>query len=457
MTRISIEYGGSVLQVNLPFKVDIAGMSDSPEVLDPGKAYQEAMSCPMGTRPLLEIAMEKIQERINPIAVILVSDNTRPTPYRGNTGMMVYILRVLLQAGFREDHIYVLIGNGSHREMTEDEIEKMLGLKQSGYEKVNVVNHRYDREDELVYIGETRRGGRALINKLYAQADLKIVTGLIESHFMAGASGGPKGICPAIVSKETLQTFHGAQLLSSEFATDLEIHKNPVQLESTEVASMIGCDFLVNVTLDSNKQLTGVFAGDMISAHRKGVDFVMSYVSFPVEKKYDVVVIPGGFVGINHYQTAKAAVIASRVVKEGGFIIIVARNTDLNPIGGPGYLQVLKHLKETGIDSFMKEIMSPEWNFVQEQWQVQLWCKAYQKIGSFDHLIYCATEIPEDSYRDLPVLPGVKLAPGLTIEEMMEKSIVHAFKTCKSKDLDVPSVILLKDGPYGVPVSASAF
>jgi nickel-dependent lactate racemase len=453
MSNIGIEYGNRIIDLNLPFEVDNIGMVETPTLIDPQTVYTHAFLNPIGCKPLSLLAREKRKTAPNQNVVILVSDNTRPTPYKGKDGLLFFLLNTLLNEGYRQEEISILIGNGSHREMTETEIEEMLELKKNGFSNVKVDNHRYANEEELVYIGTTKRGGIAKINKRYVEAGFKIVTGLIESHFMAGASGGPKGICPAIVSKQTLEIFHGALLLSSPFAADLEITQNPVQSESTEIALMAGCDFLVNVTLDYKKRLTGVFCGDMIKAHRKGIEFVKTYITFPVKRKYDIVIIPAGFVGINHYQTAKAAVIASRVVKVGGSIIIIAKNTDTDPIGGVQYKKVLKTLKELGVETFKKSILSAEWSFIQEQWQAQLWCKAFEILQSFENLIYCSTDIPLQSYDSIPCLPGIQLVKELpTIENIVYSSIMYAYQKYRIPGFQEPSILFLKDGPYGIPV-----
>jgi hypothetical protein len=341
--------------------------------------------------------------------------------------------------------------------MAPDECEAMLGLVAAGMGNVVVTNHEYDVDDQLVHLGHTRRGSVVKINKLYMVADLKIVTGLVESHFMAGASGGRKGICPGIVGKETLTIFHGAKLLSSKLAADLVLEGNPLNDESLETALMAGCDFLVNTTLDADKRLTGVFAGDMVEAHKAAVAKIRGYVVVELPHRYDIVLIPAGFVGINHYQVAKAAIEASRAVKEGGIIITVAANTDVDPIGGHGYKEALRLLKTHGKDGFMDLISAPGWQMVQEQWQVQMWCKVLDVIGREENLIYCSVDIAREAYATLPGLPGLDfltdaeqatLSAPQRVALMTQRALAHAVQTSGQPN---PSILLLKDGPYGIP------
>lgn len=454
---ILVEYGKTYLQVEAPDFVETRGMKASPAPLHGPTAIPTALANPIASRPLVEIARTKLANNPQAQAVIVVSDNTRPVPYRGEAGLMVHIIRALREAGFRDENITVLIGAGSHRNMEPDEYEAMMGLIESGMDKVNVTNHEYDMEEQLLHIGNTRRGSIVKINRQYIEADLKIVTGLVESHFMAGASGGRKGICPGIVGKETLTIFHGAKLLSSKLAADLVLEGNPLSDESLETALMAGCDFLVNVTLDAEKRLTGIFAGDLVEAHKQAVAKIRDYVVVEIDQLYDIVLIPAGFVGINHYQVAKAATEAARAVRPGGIIIIVAENTDTDLIGGHGYKEALRLLKKHGKNGFVQMISDPAWKMVQEQWQVQMWCKVLDVIGSEDNLIYCCVDIPLKNYDILPGkagldlikdLEGQKLPKVQQMEKMTERALAYAMKqTGKSS----PSILFLKDGPYGIP------
>ncbi len=455
--ELHIEYGTGTLAVDVSYPVTAKSMKASPTPLDPLPAIHHALAHPIQSPSLATMAAEKLKKNPHSQAVIVVSDNTRPVPYRGPNGIMAPIINTLLQAGFRENQITVLIGAGSHRNMAPPEIEQMLGLKASGLVNIHVENHEYENDEQLVYLGKTRRGSTVKINKRYMEADLKIVTGLVESHFMAGASGGRKGICPGIVGKETLEVFHGAKMLSSTEAADLIIEGNPLSEESLEVAKMAGYDFLVNTTIDAAKQLTGVFAGNLEAAHREAVKKIREYVVVELEKRYDIVLIPAGFVGVNHYQAGKAAVEAARAVKPGGIIIIVAKHTDPDAIGGKGYKEALHLLHTHGKDKFMEMISTPDWKMVQEQWQVQMWCKVLDVIGDDKNLIYCALEIPRADYENLPGIPAITLLTeqelGLSDTEeimktMIQRSIQHAYQKAGNPEAEM---LLLQDGPYGIP------
>jgi len=455
--KLKIEYGTGFIDVNCDHSVDVHGMAGNPEAIALPEGITDALENPINSPALLNIARNKLADNPDAKAVIVVSDNTRPVPYRGEHGIMRYIIRTLLEAGLAQSQITVIIGAGSHRNMDSDEIERMLGLQESELGEVNVTNHEYDNNDHLINLGTTSRGSEVTINRQYYEADLKIVTGLVESHFMAGASGGRKGICPGIVGIKTLKIFHGAKFLSSAKAADLVLEGNPLSDESLEVAKMAGCDFLVNATLDAEKRMTGVYAGNLVEAHQAAVEKIRGYVVVPLKRYYDIVIIPAGFVGINHYQAGKAAIEAARAVKPGGQIIIVAKNTDTDPVGGQGYKQSLELLAEQGKVKFLQTISDPQWEMIQEQWQVQMWSKVLTRIKNDNNLIYCALEIPDAEYEYLPGVPGWKLVnqsewQTLTDEEKIIRVTESAIqRAISSSDESEPSIVLLKDGPYGIP------
>ncbi|MEM7659865.1 MAG: lactate racemase domain-containing protein [Bacteroidota bacterium] len=453
---MQIEYGPT--QLPLPAHVPLVerGMKPAPQAIDGRVAIPEALARPIQSPPLSELARRAFIERPDGEAVIVVSDHTRPVPYRGEGGFILHLVQTLLAAGWSAGQIVILIGAGSHRNMEADEIEQMLGLQASGIEGVIVENHEYENPEHLVFLGHTHRNSEVFINRRYHHAALKIVTGLVESHFMAGASGGRKGICPGIVGKQTLSIFHGAALLRSPEAADLVLEGNPLHDEALEVALMTGCDFLLNATIDEAKQLNGVFAGDLQAAHQAAVRFIREYVEVELPHRYPIVLVPAGFVGVNHYQAGKSAVEAARAVEAGGWIIVVAKHTEPDPIGGHGYKESLALLREHGVQGFVDLISAPDWTMVQEQWQVQMWCKVLTQLGDPRQLIYCNLDIPPDAQIDLPGVMGLDLLSEADRQgsetEVMTRMIAAALQHAKAHATDPEAEILfLKDGPYGIP------
>jgi nickel-dependent lactate racemase len=461
MGYIQIEYGDEFFTVAVPIPLDEKGMVPVPTLADPFKAIKNSFEHPIESPPLREIVRSKIRRNPDAQAVIVVSDNTRPVPYKGRGGIIAPLLRTLIESGLKEDRIIVLIGCGSHRNMQQCEIEAMLGLNEAGF-NVSVVNHEYDDEKTLVFVGRTKRGSPVKINRLYCKSDIKIVTGLVESHFMAGVSGGRKAICPGVAGKETLQLFHGPEILNSPNTADLVLDGNPCHEEALQAAHLAGSDFSVNVTIDAERRCTGVFSGDLEAAHNRAVGKILEYVVIALEKRYDLVIIPAGFVGVNHYQAAKAAIEASRAVRPGGMIILVAQHRDPDPVGSSEYRKTLAMLKKHGPEKFLQIIMSPEWTFLHDQWETQMWGKVIQSIGSELNLLYCACEIPREDYCIIPCKSGFEFyhesefqneqGSKQIVKAMTSRAICFAIEKLRAEMGRDPGVLFLRDGPYGVPM-----
>ena len=229
---------------------------------DPASAIAEALAQPIGSPALAEIiaAAAPSKRPADKTATIVVSDITRPdVPYRGETSILHPVLRVLEAQGVRPDHITILVATGTHRASTPEEKQLMFGP--DVVERYPIVDHDAMDASRLRSVGITASGTHVHINTLYLDADIKILTGEIKPHFMAGFSGGRKAICPGWANLATLQKFHSPQFLEDTCATNLVLDGNPCHQEATEVAERVGADFLINVTMDEDKALTGVFAG----------------------------------------------------------------------------------------------------------------------------------------------------------------------------------------------------
>jgi nickel-dependent lactate racemase len=464
--RIGIQYGTDTLSVDLPVSCDVKGMRPVPALADPAAAILRSYRRPIGTASLGELASRTLSADPGSRAVVVVSDNTRPVPYRGRQGILPPLLRSLIQAGFSQERISVLVGRGSHRPMTDAEVEAMLGLRESGF-RTPMVQHDYEDAKNLLNVGRTARGSPVEINRLYVEAELKIVTGLVESHFMAGASGGRKAICPAIAGKRTLRVFHGPEVLASPLAADLVLDGNPCNEEAEQAAGLAGCDFCVNVTIDAERRITGVFSGELFASHRRAVEKIREYVTVELDRRYDLVLVPAGFVGVNHYQGAKAAVEASRAVKPGGGIVVIARHRDPDPIGSAEYRKTLAMLKQDGPERFLRAITSPHWSFLHDQWQTQMWGKVLKAVGPEGKLVYCCLEIPETGYAILPGVSGYEFLSGVgqsgprgrleTMQAMVQSAAVSLLRERRRRTAwrqragREPEALLLEDGPYGVP------
>ncbi|QQO10738.1 nickel-dependent lactate racemase [Breznakiella homolactica] len=461
MKSVQIPLGGGI-DIPLPDGTDIYRMASPGSIENPGKAIRASLDNPVSSPPLAVLARDALDRSIEsgkpPRAVILVSDNTRPVPYSGEQGILLPVVELLLREGFKPGGILVIVATGTHRAMTDTEIRAMVDpeIFRLG---ITVENHDCKDTANLTDLGTTSRGGRIYINRKYLEADLKILTGLVESHFMAGFSGGRKSVCPGVIGEESTFVFHGADMMAHPEARDLVLDGNPCHEESLEVARRAGADFIVNVTLDHSFNITGVFAGELEAAHRAAAEKVRSYVGILLEKQYDIVISHAGFVGVNHYQAAKVGVASIAALKEKGHLIVAADNTDTaNPVGSLQYRTVLQLLKLNGPEKFLRMITSADWTFIPEQWQVQMWAKLFSRIP-MEHFYYFAPQIDRRYAEIIPGRDGRLLLPAdrrdtadlRDIPAFIEAALRAAAETYPPEQRAALSVAYLSDGPYGIP------
>jgi len=412
----------------------------------------------IGSPGLDKILEQKLKKNPGAKAVVVISDNTRPVPYNGGSGILWPILEKLLAHNIPKERILILVATGTHRPLSEQELREMLDPRVFDH-RIPIKNHNCRDKNNLTYLGKTNRGSSVYINRDYIKAEIKILTGLVETHFMAGASGGRKSVCPGLIGEESIYIFHGAPMLASPKASDLIMDGNPCHQEALEVAKKAGVDYIINVTLGQNYEITGVFAGDLEKAHKQAVNQIKKYIAIPIEKEYDIVITHAGFVGINHYQAAKAAVVAIPALKPNGKLIMIANNNDIDLIGSEKYKTVLHLLKIIGAKKFTRLILSPDWSFIHDQWQVQMWARLFNKIPQ-ENFIYYSPRISTDDYKILPGIDGNVFLPvnkrykGTLKDDaqIIENAIDKIDKNFKVKGKREFNIAFLSDGPYGVPL-----
>lgn len=454
--RTNFVIGDKEYSIRLPDDTAVLQMRGAAPIADPGRALSDAFENPIGCPGFGEIVQRKLSRKADCEAVIVISDNTRPVPYKGDQGILLPIIRRLLSAGLPAQRITVLCANGTHTPLPEKAFRGMLdpAVFDLG---VRIVNHDCRDEENLKFLGYTSTGTKIRINRLYADADIKILTGLVESHFMAGVSGGRKAICPGLVGEDSVYLFHSADYLDNPGSRDLNLSGNPCHDEALEVASSVGADYILNVTLNQDFQVTGFFGGDMVAAHMAAFESVKEAVDISATEKYDIVVTHAGFVGRNHYQAAKAGVAAIPLLKPDSVLIMAADCIDPEPVGKPTYRKVLPYLKGKDAAAFLKLIKSDTWDFVPDQWQVQMWAKVFQVIPQDNFFFYA----PQIEPRDYGILPGVdghefmaevnggaSVKPG--IGQFLETALDRIVRRLKSEGRGAIKVAWMADGPYGV-------
>jgi lactate racemase len=365
--RVRLDYGRTGLEVNLPDNLNVRTLAykDAPPLADPAAAVRELLARPIGTPPLAELARGRRD------ACVLVSDITRPVP---NELILTPLLERLEAAGIARKKITLLIATGLHRPNQGDELVEILGPRIA--QRYRVENHHGTALDEHTYCGESPRGVPIWIDSRYVKADLKIATGLIEPHLMAGYSGGRKLVCPGVAALETVKVWHGPDFLEHPKAMCGILDGNPVHEESTWIARHVGCDFIVNVAIDAQRRPLKFVAGDTEAAFLEGVDFVRGVVRDTVPEPVDVVVTScaGYPLDTTFYQAIKGLTGALPIVKQGGTIIMAASLSE--GIGSAEFQKVFE--ENPSLDVFVERILGKDY-FRLDQWQVEELAKVCRK------------------------------------------------------------------------------
>jgi lactate racemase len=388
--QITLDYGRTGLAVTLPGDrvVGPLAIRSVTPLSDPADVLEAALGNPIGARPLAELA----RGRTN--ACILICDITRPVP---NRLILPPILRTLEAAGIPRETITILIATGLHRPNEGAELVEMVGPEIAA-------NYRIENHDGKVleghdYLGTTPNGVPAWLDSRYLRADLKITTGLIEPHLMAGYSGGRKVICPGIAALETVKIWHGPRFLEHPNADAGIVAGNPVHEENTRIALMAGCDFIVNVCIDGQRRVTWLGAGDMIQAWETGVKFVESVVKVPVAEPVDVVLTccAGYPLDTTWYQAVKGLTGALPIVKKGGTIILAASLSE--GLGSPEFQRLLA--ENPDLAEFKRRILGKDY-FMMDQWQLE----EFAKVAAHCNVTVVTDGLPADVLRKCHVEPA---------------------------------------------------
>jgi nickel-dependent lactate racemase len=319
-------------------------------------ALEAALDHPIGCEALAELAAGK------KTAAISVCDITRPAP---NRLTLPPLLKRLRQAGIPEQGITILIATGLHRGATEDEVKTIVGPEIAA--AYRVVSHDARAFKEHRSLGSTRRGTPVYIDERFMAADLHITLGFIEQHLMLGFSGGRKLIAPGLAAQETIKVLHSPRFMREPLAAEGSIAGNPLHAELLEIARMARHDFILDVTLTQDRQISGVFAGDPVKAHAAGVEFVETTCLERLKEPVDAVITSaaGYPLDLTFYQTIKGVTAAQHIVKPGGRILLVAECAE--GVGSPEFARKLEAFK--GCASYLEEIR--ETAVEVDQWQLE--------------------------------------------------------------------------------------
>jgi nickel-dependent lactate racemase len=335
-----------------------------PPLPDPAGELRAALAAPIGAPPLETLARGRRD------AVIVVSDRTRPVP---NALLLPPILDALRRGGLPPEAVTLQVATGLHRPCTRAELDEMLGSELA--RSLRVVQHDARDAGSHVNLGRTRGGMPIWIDRFFVERDLRIVTGLIEPHLMAGYSGGRKAVCPGLAAVETVRVAHGPAMIESHVGPGL-VEGNPLHEALLEVVRRVGVHFMVNVALDGERRVAGVFCGDVERAHAAGMRFVESEALVSLDAPADLVIASAGGhpLDATWYQSIKGISAASAIVRPGGAILLCAALSE-----GLGSASFQKLLRESASpDAFERRLADPGF-FAIDQWMVQHLCQAHRR------------------------------------------------------------------------------
>ncbi len=363
---------------------------------DEAAAFREAVRDPIGGRPLRELV--GTGERV----AVVIPDITRALP---RERLLPWLLEEL--SHIPSENVTIVNGTGSHRANTEEELAAMVGPEV--YEHYSVDNHDAHDPGTLEYVGKSLTGRDLYMNREYVRADRRIVMGFIEPHFMAGFSGGYKGIFPAVADVESIMDYHRASVIGHERSTWGVLDNNPTQDQIRANGALLPVDFCVNVTLNRAREITGFYCGEILAAHAAGCEANKSATMVACEREYPVVVTTNGGYPLdqNLYQAVKGMSAAYQIVAEGGLIISVARCNDGFPDHGNFRKMLLEH---DSPEAMLETIHSPGFSTF-DQWQVQLFAQILQKARVALH-----SEIPAEDVRRVHLEPVADIAARISEE-----------------------------------------
>lgn len=421
--KIDLLYGKGGLSVQLPDNTQVVRKKGMPILDDPQGSLRRGLHDPIGTPSLREIAEGKSS------VCIVVCDITRPVP---NGVILPVLLEELHAAGIKKDQITILIATGNHRPNLGPEMVEVIGRDEM-VKNYRVVNHSSTASEELEYLGKTPNDTPVYINKIYTRSDLRVLTGLVEPHFMAGYSGGRKCICPGVAAAETVKYLHSPRYLESPYATNCITAGNPLHEELLNIARMAGCEFSINAVIDDKRNISGFFCGDIEKAHEVSVEFSSRYVTAGLPEKADIIVTTSAGYPLDktYYQAVKGLVGVLGVLKEGGTIIMAAECSE--GLGSDNFIKCLDDLAtHPDYDSYIAKISDLR-NFVIDQWEVEMLIKAL-RVG--DVMLY-TDKMDRDS------LQRTFAQPVESVEDGIKASLKKHGRGAK--------MVAIPEGPYVIP------
>lgn len=423
--RIEIAFGRKGIEVELPKDAEpvVIRKAVLPKLPDNAVAIADAFEHPIDAPPLRELARGRSS------ACILICDITRPVP---NGLFLRPMIETMAEAGIPLERITVLVATGLHRPNEGEELAELVGDPWV-LENVQVVNHFARRDEDHVNLGRTpTRGTPVTIDRRFVEADLRVVTGLVEPHFMAGWSGGRKVVAPGIAGHETIRTFHSARFMEDPLAVQCNLAGNPLHEEQLEIVRTIGEIYALNTVLDEDRDLVFVTFGEVLASHLAAVAYVEQATRIEVGRRFNTVVTSSAGYPLDktYYQTVKGMVTPLDILEPGGTLIIASECSE--GLGSHEFRDAQARLVELGPDRFLATLTAKSLAEIDE-WQTEMQLKP-MRVGRVQ--LY-TTGLDEEERR----ITGVEIVP----------SVAEAIAASVARHGD-PAVAIVPEGPYVIPV-----
>lgn len=428
MAAAEVLYGRGTLAFDLPAEARVTTVHKptAPKLADPDAAVARALDvAPIGSAPLGELARGRRS------ACIVVCDITRPVP---NRLFLRPVVERLVAAGIALEAVTILVATGLHRIGDDAELAELIG---DPWVVDNVTVQWHDARDpqQLVDLGHTpTRHTPVVLNRTLVEADLRIVTGLVEPHFMAGWSGGRKVVAPGVAGHETIRTFHSARFMEDPAATQCNLVGNPLHEEQLEIVRTLGEVYAVNTVIDEDRDLVDVNFGEVVASHLASVAVVegLARVEFPRRYRTVVTSAAGYPLDKTYYQTVKGMVTPLGILADGGTLIIASECSE--GMGSEEFRSSQRRLVAAGVDGFLASIIDKPLADVDE-WQTEMQLKP-MRAGSVQ--LYTT---------------GLSEAERAETGVQVIDSVADAVAAAIARHGD-PEVAVVPEGPYVVPVAA---
>jgi len=422
--KIDLSYGKSVLGVAMPdgARPTVIRKPSFPVPASAAAVIDGALASPIGCATLEQLARGKTS------ACILICDITRPVP---NALFLQPMIRRLMAAGVPAAQITVLVATGLHRPNEGAELAELVGDPWV-LETVRVENHFAQDDAAHVDLGFTRaRRTPVKLDRRFVAADLRIATGLVEPHFMAGYSGGRKVVAPGVAHHETIRTFHTARFMEDPGAVQCNLEHNPLHEEQLEIVRMLGDVYALNTVLDEHRNLVYANFGEIVASHLAAAEFTRATTEIPVGRRFRTIVTSsaGYPLDLTYYQTVKGMVTPLNILEPGGTLVVASQCAE--GLGSAHFRESQIKLIEMGADAFLASLQRKALADVDE-WQTEMQLKP-MRAGSI--VLY------SDGLSDADhALTGV--ARTFNVEDAIARSIAAHGD---------PDIAVIPEGPYVVP------